>query len=140
MTISKRSILLLLSLTLWSCTKQAHTAPYINFSEIESGQLGEPTVDPYLPPTRVADQPIITPTPSPPKPLPTLRTEDIYYSVQWGDSIKSIALRYNLLPEVIIEANQISDPSLIYYGQQLLLPAPQISETGPGYKIIPDSE
>lgn len=140
MTISKRSILLFLGLFLCSCTRQAHTAPYINFSDIASDQGSEPTADPYLPPTRVSDQPIYTPTPSPPKPLPTLRTEDIYYSVQWGDTIKSIALRYNLLPEVIIDANQISDPSLIYYGQQLLLPAPQISDPGPGYKIIPDSE
>lgn len=140
MMISRRFTLLLLALLLCSCTRQAHTAPYINFSGIDSDQQSEPTTDPYLPPTRVPDQPTFTATPSPPKPLPTLRTEDIYYSVQWGDSIKSIALRYNLLPETIIEANQLSDPSLIYYGQQLLLPAPQISETGPGYKIIPNSE
>lgn len=140
MTIFQRSSILLFGLILCSCTRQAHTAPYINFSDIGSDQENAPTADPYLPPTRDPGQPIYTPTPSPPKPLPTLRTEDIYYTVQWGDSIKGIALRFNLLPEVIIEANQISDPSLIYSGQQLLLPAPEISDTGPGFKSIPDSE
>ena len=57
-----------------------------------------------------------------------------------GRYVKSIAYQYDLLPELIIEVNQITNPSLIYAGQQLLLPAPDISETGPGYKIIPDSE
>lgn len=136
----RRFLILLLGLCFCSCTRQAHTAPYINFSEIGSEGESTPTSDPYLPPTRLPDQPILTPTPSPPKPLPTLRTEDIYYTVEWGDNLKSIAQRYNLLPETIIEANQIGQSGLIYAGQQLLLPAPQISETGPGYKIIPDSE
>jgi murein DD-endopeptidase MepM/ murein hydrolase activator NlpD len=140
MKILRRFFLILLSIFLISCNRQAHTAPYINFSELESGQSGDPTADPYLPPTRIPDQPLFTPTPSPPKPLPTLRTEDIYYSVQYGDSIQKIADQYNMLPEDIVEANDIPDPSIIYYGQIFLLPAPEISETGPGYKTIPDSE
>lgn len=130
----------LLGFTLIGCTKQAHTAPYINFSQVGSEGDGVPTVDPYLPPTRNPDQPLLTPTPSAPKPLPTLRTEDLTYVVKWGDSIKTIADQYNMLPEEIINANNITNPSLIYSGQELLLPAPEISETGPGYKIIPDSE
>jgi murein DD-endopeptidase MepM/ murein hydrolase activator NlpD len=69
-----------------------------------------------------------------------LRSEDIYYSVQWGDTLKSIAFQYNLLPQQIIDANQITNPSLIYTGQELLLPAPKIGDPGPDYKIIPDSE
>ncbi|RLD00460.1 MAG: hypothetical protein DRI46_07405 [Chloroflexi bacterium] len=140
MTMSRRLFITLLGVSLIGCTRQAHTAPYINFSQPEYGWAGKPTADPYLPPTRLPDQPLLTPTPSPPKPLPTLRTEDIYYTVQWGDSIRNIAYLYNLLPEDIIEANEMANPSLIYSGQQLLIPAPEISETGPGYKIIPDSE
>ena len=133
-------LITLLGLALIGCTKQAHTAPYINFSHVGADQEGEPTVDPYLPPTRLPDQPLLTPTPSPPRPLPTLRTEDIYYIVQWGDTIRGIASRYNLLPEEIFEANEITESSLIYSGQELLLPAPEISEQGPGFKMIPDSE
>jgi murein DD-endopeptidase MepM/ murein hydrolase activator NlpD len=139
MTITRRFFLILLSLFLISCNRQAHSAPFINFSQLESSGV-EPTVDLYLPPTRLPDQPILTPTPSPPKPLPTLRTEDIYYSVEWGDSLQKIANQYNLLPEDIVEANDIPDPGTIFYGQVFLLPAPEISETGPGYKMIPDSE
>ena len=137
---SIRLNLIILAVLLGACTRQAHTAPYINFSKVGSGQQLTATIDPYIPPTRLPDQPIYTPTPSAPLLLPTLRTEDIYYSVQWGDTVKSIAYRYNLLPEQIIEANQITNPSLIFTGQNLLLPAPEIGATGPSYKIIPDSE
>jgi LasA protease len=131
---------LALALIVGACNKPAHTAPYINFSKIAADQELTPTSDPYLPPTRFPDQPIITPTPSAPLPLPTLRTEDIYYIVQWGDTVKSIAYQYNLLPQQIINANQIDDPSLIFTGQQLLLPAPKAGDQGPGFKLIPDSE
>ena len=117
-------IVVLLSVLIGACTKQAHTAPYINFSKVGIEGEGLPTADPYIPPTRIPDQPLLTPTPSPPKPLPTLRTEDIYYAVQWGDTVKSIAYQYDLLPELIIEVNEITDPSLIFTGQILLLPAP----------------
>jgi len=137
---SKQKLIIALAVFACACTRQAHTAPYINFSKVGSGQTLTPTHDPYLPPTRIPDQPVVTPTPSPPQPLPTLRTEDIYYTVQWGDTIKKIAYRYNLLPEQIINANGITNPSLIYTGQQLLLPAPKTSGPGPDYKIIPDSE
>ncbi len=137
---SLRLVLVIIAVLVGACNRPAHTAPYINFSNLGSEQQFTATIDPYLPPTRMPDQPIYTPTPSAPLPLPTLRTEDIYYSVQWGDTVKSIAYRYNLLPEQIIEANQITNPSLIYTGQSLLLPAPKISPTGPSFKIIPDSE
>ncbi len=140
MTLSKRLLITLLGIFLIGCTRQAHSAPYINFSQLESEGASDPTFDPYLPPTRIPDQPLLTPTPSPPKPLPTLRTEEIYYVVQWGDNLRNIAYQYNLLPEHIVEANNIADPSRIFQGQRLLLPAPEISETGPGYKMIPDSE
>lgn len=139
MTISRRLFITLLGISLIGCTKQAHTAPYISFSELASEGEVESTTDPLLPPTRVPDQPLLTPTPNPPKPLPTLRTEDIYYIVQWGDTIRNIADQYDLAPGDIVEVNDIDDGH-IYYGQQLLLPAPEISEIGPGYKMIPDSE
>ena len=132
MATSRRFLLSLVVLLVGACTKQAHTAPYINFSKVESDSKPEATTDPYIPPTRIPDQPIYTPTPSAPKPLPTLRTVDITYTVQWGDTIRSIAYQYNLLPQQIINVNGITNPSLIYTGQELLLPAPEIRDTGPG--------
>ena len=136
----RRFFLSLLVLLVSACNKQAHTAPYINFSKVESDSQLSATIDPYTPPTRVPEQPIYTPTPSVPKPLPTLRTEDITYLVLWGDTLKSIAYQYNLIPQQIIDANQITNPSLLYADQALLLPAPEIRDQGPGFKIIPDSE
>ena len=140
MAISKRFFLSFLVLLISACTKQAHTAPYINFSKVESESEPIATADPYIPPTRIPDQPIYTPTPSAPRPLPTLRTEDITYIVQWGDTIRAIAYQYNLLPQKIINVNGITNPGLIFAGQKLLLPAPVIWDTGPGFKLIPDSE
>ena len=113
MKLSRRHFLLFIGLLISACTKQAHTAPYINFSKVGTDQVVTPTTDPYIPPTRMPDQPFNTPTPSAPKPLPTMRTEDIYYTVQWGDTVKSIAYQYNLQPQTIIEVNLITDPSMI---------------------------
>ncbi|MCK5794706.1 MAG: hypothetical protein KAH12_08360, partial [Anaerolineales bacterium] len=63
------SIVVLLSLLIGACTRQAHTAPYINFSNVGVEGEAQSTADQYIPPTRAPDQPVITPTPSPPKPL-----------------------------------------------------------------------
>jgi len=64
---SKRYLLIVLALAVGACTRQAHTAPYINFSKVGPGQELTPTFDPYLPPTRVPDQPVYTPTPNAPR-------------------------------------------------------------------------
>ena len=45
-----------------------------------------------------------------------------YYTVQRGDSLYSIALRYGTSVWAIAMANNISNPSLIYPGQVLLIP------------------
>jgi murein DD-endopeptidase MepM/ murein hydrolase activator NlpD len=137
---TKLYFIVFLSLLISACTRSAHTAPYINFSKEYQNPIQTPTADPYLPPTRQPDQPILTPTPNQPKPIPTLRTEDITYYIQPGDTLKSIALNYQLLPETIIQVNEITNPNLIYVGQPLLLPAPEVSPPGPNYKIVPDSE
>jgi murein DD-endopeptidase MepM/ murein hydrolase activator NlpD len=122
------------------CTRSAHTAPYINFSNLGGTELPTGTPDPFLVPTRDTQRPVLTPTPDQPRPLPTLRSEEILYVVQWGDTIKAIAERYQVLPQQITAENNIKNPSLIYHGQQLIIPAPKTAETGPALKIIPDSE
>ncbi len=45
-----------------------------------------------------------------------------YYIVQRGDTLYSIALRYGTSVWAIVMANNISNPSLIYPGQALLIP------------------
>lgn len=136
----KRLAIYGLALFIVGCTKPAHTAPYLPIPNMESQPEPTSTPHPYQPPTREPDQPLHTPTPDKPNPLPTLRTEEEYYVVQPGDTLKKIGNWYQLLPKQIAKANDIANPNLIYAGQQLILPPPTYSETGPAFKIIPNSE
>jgi LysM repeat protein len=45
-----------------------------------------------------------------------------YYTVQPGDNLFRISLRYGLDYSVVARANQISDPRVIYSGQRLCIP------------------
>ncbi|MBC8249330.1 MAG: LysM peptidoglycan-binding domain-containing protein [Anaerolineales bacterium] len=61
------------------------------------------------------------PTPPPP-PLPPPSV--VYYTVQRGDNLYRIARRFGTSVWAIVVANNISNPSLIYRGQVLLIPGP----------------
>ena len=134
----------LLGLFLWlvvgGCTRSAHTAPYINFSQVNAPTLESGETEPYPGPSPDPDRPDHTPTPDPPRPLPTLRSAEVVHTVRWGENLKSIARRYRVLPADIAHKNGIADPNLIYNGQQLEIPVPKVAETGPSHKLIPDSE
>lgn len=80
------------------------------------------------------------PTPDPPRPLPTLRTESIRYVVQAGDFLNQIARMYGVSVESIVEANALTQPDLLEIGQVLIIPPQVPVGTGPAFKIIPDSE
>jgi LasA protease len=95
---------------------------------------------PFQPPTRPPGAPIYTPTPDPPRVLPTLRVEEETYTVQSGDTLGQIAARYGLALDALITANQITNPDLLYPGQVLIIPAPTPAGSAPAFKIIPDSE
>jgi murein DD-endopeptidase MepM/ murein hydrolase activator NlpD len=98
------------------------------------------TINPLIPPTRVPGSPYLTPTPDAPHPLPTPRTSSDDYTVQAGDSLAQIAARYGISYQMIVEANQISNPNLIDVGLQLIIPPPDPDQARPDFKIIPDSE
>lgn len=44
------------------------------------------------------------------------------HRVQKGESVASIAARYNTTPQAIADANGLSDPNLIQVGQELVIP------------------
>jgi LasA protease len=82
----------------------------------------------------------ITPTPDPPKPLPTLRADVEGYIVQSGDTLNVIARQYGISVHAISLANDLVNPNLIEVGQVLSIPPPDPDVSAPAFKIIPDSE
>lgn len=61
-------------------------------------------------------------------PTGTINTETITYTVQKGDTLWAIARRYGTTSEEIAEINNISNPNLIYPGQQLKIPTNSTTE------------
>lgn len=134
------------------------TAPtynsFVPLSRSDIGASGSPVPQPtrtpgptptYAPltvlvPTRKPDSPLATPTPDQPHALPTPRTESESYMVQAGDTLGSIADAFGVSSEALQQANKIADPNLLSIGQTLDVPPPKPGETGPSFKIIPDSE
>lgn len=51
------------------------------------------------------------------------RPADTHYTVCQGDTLSSIADRLGITARAIADANEIADPSLIYVGQRLVIPA-----------------
>jgi LasA protease len=138
-----------------ACTKEAPTAQPWNPSDqgtiktacpadvLTSGGCSvtaTPTTGWYVLPTRATDESILTPTPDPPRIVPTFRVDVSQYTVQQGDTLAIIANRYNVSYEVIAQANQLANPNSLEVGQNLIIPAPTPSGMAPDFKIIPDSE
>src|SRR4030042_6209488 len=67
--------------------------------------------------------PVASPTPDPPRVLPTLRSQTEEYIVQPGDNLAMIAQRYNLTVDLLVEANNIANPNYFEGGQLLVIPA-----------------
>lgn len=93
-----------------------------------------------LPPARPAGLPIFTPTPNPPRALPTLRQDADQYVVQSGDTLGGIAQKYGVSLGSLMQVNGLEDANLLSVGQTLTIPAPEPGEQGTPFKIIPDSE
>jgi murein DD-endopeptidase MepM/ murein hydrolase activator NlpD len=83
---------------------------------------------------------ISTPTPNPPIILPTQRSESLTYVVASGDTLRKIAMKYQVSIDTLVEVNDISNPNLIEVGMTLTIPPPTYDVISPAFKIIPDSE
>ncbi len=62
-------------------------------------------------------------------PMPTVVTanqqsDTIIYTVRAGDTLSSIARRYNTTVYTLMQLNRIQNPNRIYVGQRLRVPAP----------------
>ena len=88
----------------------------------------------------ITDAASTTPTPNPPITLPEPRVETLEYSVVSGDTLRNIALRFQVSLPRLIAVNEINNPDLIDVGQVLIIPPPEFDAVAPSFKIIPDSE
>ncbi len=71
-------------------------------------------------------------TPPTPSPIPTVaqatlqdvsgEAPSLIYTVQGGDTLFRIATRYGLTVNDLVRANNVTDPTVIYSGQQLIIP------------------
>jgi LasA protease len=102
--------------------------------EVEPGEAGGNV------PTRLPGAPILTPTPDPPRILPTPRIESEQYVIRPSDTLGQIAQRFGVPLASLIEANNITNPNLIEVGQVVIIPPADPLPPGPAFKIIPDSE
>ncbi len=93
-----------------------------------------------LPTLIPTDRPLNTPTPDAERVLPTPRQNAEQYVIQEGDILGFIAERYGISVKALMEANNITDPNLLYAGMVLNVPAPNPGDEGTSFKVIPDSE
>jgi murein DD-endopeptidase MepM/ murein hydrolase activator NlpD len=81
------------------------------------------------------------PTPDAPHAIPSPRQLVDVYTIEAGDTLGSIARAYGISLNTLLEANGLSESSILLVGMTLNIP-PAETGTVPGsaFKIIPDSE
>ena len=119
-------------------------------TDINLTALPAPTRTPGPTPTRAPlsvtipvhnpDAPLVTPTPDNLRKLPTPRQDSNQYTIVAGDTLGSIAQTYGISVETLMQANGLTDGSVLTIGQTLNVPPPAPVTPGPPFKIIPDSE
>ncbi len=74
---------------------------------------------------RLAPEVVAAPPAEPPVALPPEPADVVLHTVLDGDTLFKIATQYGLTVADLVQANAIEDPTLIYVGQQLLIPGVQ---------------
>lgn len=101
-----------------------------------------PTAAPTLTPSPQAPEPLTSPTFPP---TPTLGVEEpsetILYRAQPGDVLRSVAVRFGVVPEDIVsgDGRLLEENGLLAAGQILFVPR-RLGPTGPTDSLLPDSE
>ncbi len=133
---------LLIIILLSGCVQPApNSRPWLLTVATEPPQEPEPVLtEAPIVETRAPQQTYYTPTPDSPHVLPTLRPNEEYYTVQYGDYMAGIAARFNVELDLLISANPEIDPNWLAVGQVLTIPAMTSSVNPVDFKIIPDSE
>ena len=105
---------------------------------VEPQRTIEPTVAPTVEPTATQPPSPTAPPVATPTALTTLPPPVLYYT-QAGDTLKSLAARFNVLPEEITSPEPIPPEGLFNPNVLLLIP-PRLGEVSADTPLIPDSE
>ena len=106
------------------------------------GGGGDDLPVPTAGPTTSQGEPIPTATPFASLPEPTIVSSSegaaaapgagpVGYVVEAGDTLSGIADRYDSSVEAIMEANELTDPTLIFVGQELIIPGAEVLASTP---------
>ena len=82
---------------------------------VDIGKITLPTATPKPTPTSTST-PVVTPTPS-----PVVTPTPQVYVVQQGDTLWSIAQRFKIDVESLVQLTELGDPTLLQPGQQLVI-------------------
>jgi len=162
--IRRANYYLLITILLASCSPSS-TTPYPTYdpfapvtgqvftpAPIQPGEIIQATKTPSGPtptrapisvtlPPRDSNSSFSAPTPDAPHPLPPPRDYVDQYTVQAGDTLGSIAQRYGITLEALMQTNGLNEASILSVGDVINIPPIDPNPTpGPAFKIIPDSE
>ena len=80
------------------------------------------------------------PTPDATRPSILQRQSEEAYTVQRGDSLSQIGARYGVSAGQIANANAMLVTDILFVGQVLTIPVPNVNDFGPSLKLLPDSD
>ena len=111
--------------------------PTTDTTSAESSTTPTPTAPPPPTPTGAVEPPVVEVSIPPPLPPttqtppvvpPTTEVRDIstplVYTVEQGDTLYSIARKFEVSVDILIETNNITNPDVIFADQELVIPPP----------------
>ncbi len=102
-------------------------------------QIGVAPPEPSAPTATPAPVYFDTPTPDAPHYDPGGGDSQQIHTVNAGDTLMYISQLYGVVLDDILALNQMQETDILQVGQQIRIPG-QVSQVGPSFKIIPDSE
>ena len=99
------------------------------------------SAQPNLAPVTVGPKPAALGATQPSAALAVVENGTYYHTIESGESLYSIARRYDVTAQAIIQANGFSSPDKIYVGQKIMIPgrADQLASKGPAKPMAGDS-
>lgn len=129
-------VVVLLAIAALACTRESGEVITITATPLIDEQTGQVIIPPSMTPTGPTKTPI-QPTPNPER-IDALGSA--LYTVQAGDTLGTIALRYGVTVEELVALNpQLANPDALEVGQTINTPGGGLP-VGPDMKLIPDSE